>query len=75
MSEHGETRIYIIEVESKMSNLKRLGGGQFNPPCGFSKNVSSKERVNPWFFVTFNIILKHIFPEKFIEFLQVVQKI
>ena len=52
--------------------LKRLGGGQFDPPCGFSKNVSSKERVKPWFFVTFNIISKHIFLENFIEFPQVV---
>ena len=52
------------------------GGGQFElPPCGFSKSVSSKEREKPWFFVTFNIILRHIFPEKFIEFPQVVQKI
>ena len=45
------------------------------PPCGFLKNVSSIERVEPWFFVTFNIILKHIFPENFIEFPQVAQKI
>ena len=52
-----------------------VGGNQFDPPCGFSKNVSSKERAKSWFFVTFNIILKHIFPENFIEFSQVVQKI
>ena len=45
------------------------------PPYGFSENVSSKERVKTWFFVTFNIILRDIFPEKFIEFPQVVQKI
>ena len=45
------------------------------PACGFSKNVSSIERVEPWFFVTFNIVLKHIFPENFIEFPQLVQKI
>ena len=51
-------------------------GGQFDPsPLWFSKNVSSKERVKPWFFVTFNIILRHMFPENFIEFPQVVQKI
>ena len=63
-----------------MLTLKRLEGGrgQFDPPpppCGFSKNVSSKERVKPWFFVTCNIILRHIFPENFIEFGQVVQKL
>ena len=31
------------------------------PPCGFLKNVSSKERVKPWFFVTF---VKLTFPRK-----------
>ena len=41
------------------------------PGCIFLKNVSSIDRVEPWFFVTFNIILKHIFPENFIEFPQV----
>ena len=34
-----------------------------------------KERVKLWFFVTFNIILRHIFHENFIEFPHVVQKI
>ena len=42
------------------------------PPCGFSKAAFSRERVKPWFFVTFNIIIRHIFPENFIEFSQVV---
>ena len=57
--------------------LKRLGGINLTPPppCGFSKNVSSIERVKAWFFVTFNIILGYIFPENFLEFPQVVQKI
>ena len=41
----------------------------------FSKNVSSRERVKPWFFVTFNIIISYIFPENVIEIPQVVQKI
>ena len=45
------------------------------PPCGFSKNVSSKERVRHWFFVTFNVIISHIFPEYFIEIPQVAQKL
>ena len=31
--------------------LKRLAGS-FWLPCGFSKNVTSKDRVKPWFFVT-----------------------
>ena len=57
-------------------NPKTAGGSQFDPPlCGFSKNVSSKERVKPWFFATFDIIIRHVFPENFIEIPQVVQKI
>ena len=48
---------------------------KFDLPCGFSKNVFSKERVKPWFFANFKIILRHIFPENFIEFPPVVQKI
>ena len=49
-------------------------GGQTDPPThsGFLKNVSSIERVKPWYFMTFNMILKHIFPENFIECSQVV---
>ena len=54
--------------------LKRLEG-QFDPPCGFLKNVSSKESVKPCFFVTFNIIINHIFPENFNEIPRRVQKI
>ena len=59
--------------------LKLLGqGGQFAPPpspCGFSKYVSSKERAKAWFFVTFDTIISHIFPETFIEIPQDVQNI
>ena len=54
-------------------NLKQLER-QFNPPCSFSKNVSSKERLKRWFFVTFNIIIGHIFPKNFIEIPQGFQK-
>ena len=63
-------------------NPKTAGGGQFDPPpppspshCGFSKNVSSIERVKPWVFVTFHIIISHMYPEHFIEITQVVQKL
>ena len=56
-----------------------VGGGINLPPCspyfGFSKSVSSKERVKPWFFVTFKIIISHISLENFFEIPQVVQKI
>ena len=48
------------------------------PPASsviFLKNVSFKERLKSWCFVTFNIILRHILPENFIEFPQVIQKI
>ena len=57
---NGQSRIISL-------NLKRLGG-QFNTPCDFSKNASSKERMKPCFFLTLNIIVSRIFPENFIEF-------
>ena len=67
---------------AKGLTLKRQGVGeggssQFDSPCGFSKNVSSKERVKPCycFFVIFNIMIGHIFPENFIETPQVFQMI
>ena len=56
-------------------SLKRLGGGQLDLSCSFFKNVFSRERMKPWFFVTFNIIIIHIFPENLIGISQIVQKI
>ena len=50
-------------------------GANWNPICGFLINVSSIERLEPCFFVTFNTMLKHISPENFIGFPQVIQKI
>ena len=46
--------------------FKRIWGG--GDPCGFSKNVSSREGVK------LNIIINHIFPENFIESPQVVRR-
>ena len=52
-------------------------GGQFDlpPPCGFYKNMFSRERVKLWFFGTFNIIISHIIPANFTEIPPVIQKI
>ena len=85
---HKDLEKYIINIEITRTSKNFIpsltpylnpktagGGGQFDSPCGFSKNLSSKERVKPWCFVTFNVILRHIFPENFIEFPQVVPKI
>ena len=40
------------------------GGGE-----GGSKNMFFKERMKPWFSVTFIIIITHIFPENSLKFL------
>ena len=73
----GDWRI-ISEVmgnERFLINPKKTGGGSiFQPLCGFFKNVSSKGRVKPCFFVTFNIIISHIFSENFIAIHQVVRR-
>ena len=54
-------------------------GGPFDPPSPlnpmwFYLNVFSKERVKPCPFVTFDIIITHIFPENFIEIPRVALK-
>ena len=54
--------------------LKWLGD-QFDFLCGFLKNVSFKEMVKPWLFVTFNIMISHLFSDNYIEIPQVVQNI
>ena len=70
--EQGRKKFEVIEEHGK----QMVKSGQFDPPsCFFSKNVSSKERVKAWFFVTFNIIIRHIFSENFIEIPHVVQKL
>ena len=51
--------------------------GQFDnltTPWFFKKCVFHK-KVDPWFFVTFNFIINHIFPENLIEISQFVHKI
>ena len=46
-------------VNKVFLTLKRLVG-LIDPHCGFSKNISSRDRVNPCFLVTFNIIISHL---------------
>ena len=48
-----------------MFNPRRAEG---SPLVVFSKILfSQRERVKPCFFVTFNLIISHIFPESFID--------
>ena len=53
------------------------GGGQFDPPplWFFQKCIFQREGEPLVFFVAINIIISDIFPEIFIDILQVVQKI
>ena len=48
-----------IALSKLILTLKKLGVNLTPPPFGFSKNVSSKESVEPWFFVTLNVIKFH----------------
>ena len=70
------TRTTSINFEHVIANWD-INPKTAPPPLVVFRNVyvSSIERVKPWFFVTFIIILRHIFPKNFIEFAQVVQKI
>ena len=40
-----------------------------------SERKRERERLKLWVFLTFNIIITHIFPENFIEIREVVQKV
>ena len=41
----------------------------------FFEKLHPLKRMKPWFSVTFNFIISHIFPENFIEVPQVIQNI
>ena len=83
--QNNSIRIAFMKIIIKINPKKAVGHGvaggveyRFDPtppPFWFSKNESSKYRVKPWFFVTFNIIISHIFLENFIEIPVFVQKI
>ena len=55
-----------------MLTQKRLRGVNLIAPWGFSKNISSKDKMKLCFIAAFNIIISHLFPENFIEIPQVV---
>ena len=65
-----------------MSERERERGGRERERREREKRERERERERervggretPCFFVTFNIIISHVFPENFIEFPQVVQK-
>ena len=48
----------------------------FQPNVAFRHplKMSEKRGLKPWFLVNFNIMLRHTFPENFIEFPRAVQK-
>ena len=56
-----------------MLNPKKAGAQFDHHPCSFSKGVFSRESLKPSFFLKFNII-RHNFPENFIDIPQVAQE-
>ena len=68
--------VYYTSYEYILTDHKKARGNEFDsPPCDFFKNELFRERVEPCFFVTFSIIISHIFSENFIKNSQVFQKI
>ena len=66
---------FILKALFALNSNTARWWGQIALPCGFSKNVCSKEKVKPWFFVAFNNSISHIFHKNIIEIPQVVQKL
>ena len=61
-------------INQNSLTLNRLGRAHFDTTPlsqGFSKNLFSRKRVKSYLFVAVNIIIRHIFPENFIEITQV----
>ena len=75
LNKYHQATFVICNMQYIWTEYTNIRGGGRVPICGFLKNVSSKERLKPWFFVTVNVIIGHIFPENFIEIPLVVQKI
>ena len=67
---------FWVEISDRLMKIFFIlkGWGTIWPPLCFFINLSNKEIVNSWFFVTFNLIISHIFPENFIKISKVVQK-
>ena len=79
-STHNENFYKIFKTFDEVSrswkvNPKEAERINLTSPIGFSKNVSSGERMKPCFLLSFNKIMSHIFPEIFIKIPLVVQKI
>ena len=66
--------VWFLRHQGLYVNCKKNRGSIWRP-CALFKNLFSRERVQPCFLVTFNIIISHIFPDDFIEHPQVVHKI
>ena len=67
----GHKELFQDILKKPAVNPKKARVGQFDS-LGFSKNVSSREKLKP--FLTFDIIISHIFSEHFIGIPQVIQK-
>ena len=71
--------LYIPQWREKLSahrlTLKRFGVVKLiPPPCGFPNTVFCREELKPLFCVTFNMIIRYIFPKNFIEIPQIVRR-
>ena len=61
-------------TKNNVLTLKKLGVWIWSP-SDFPKTIYSREGVTPCFFETFNIIIRHIFPETFNEIYQLVREL
>ena len=59
--------LFSFDLKSFINPKTAWEGFNLTSFCGFLKNVSSKESVRPWFYVAFDIVISHNFPENFIK--------
>ena len=64
----------FVNTSKNFLNTKTAVRSILSPLWFFEKCIFQR-KVITWFFVTFNFIIRHIFPENFLEIPQVVRKI
>ena len=66
---------FLYKKDFQEVNPKKLIPLKLTPMLFFQNYIFQREALKPWFFVTFNTIIRHIFSENSIEISQVIWKV
>ena len=66
---------FLYKKDFQEVNPKKLIPLKLTPMLFFQNYIFQRQALKPWFFVTFNTIIRHIFSENSIEISQVIWKV